>query len=222
MDIYLLFRKKSLLTEEGLPWLRGAFEHEFTARRNSSGRAVVSAVLVRSLLACLDGAVQYAEANTGGELAAGVQQIGGGQPHPLDDLQVDHLLDQHGRQRSHLLAHAPVRLRTVAQQLDHLTHDRIFDLNLGQPAQRPNFQPVRITHFVVGAQPGDHFAAVFGGLGAVARKGDGALRTDRQVAPMVEDDADLVVKLKRLFPHLIISSNNDLPDKLGNLLKSLA
>ena len=36
------------------------------------------------------------------------------------------------------------------------------------------------------------------------------------------DDADLVVKLKRLFPHLIISSNNDLPDKLGNLLKSLA
>jgi len=36
------------------------------------------------------------------------------------------------------------------------------------------------------------------------------------------DDADLVVKLKRLFPHLIISSNNDLPDKLGNLLRSLA
>jgi hypothetical protein len=36
------------------------------------------------------------------------------------------------------------------------------------------------------------------------------------------DDADLMVKLKRLFPHLIISSNNDLPDKLGNLLRSLA
>jgi hypothetical protein len=36
------------------------------------------------------------------------------------------------------------------------------------------------------------------------------------------EDADLAAKLKRLFPHLIICSNNDLPDKLGNLLKSLA
>ena len=54
MDIYLLFRKKSPLTKEGMLWLRGALEHEFTAWRNSSGRAVVSAVLVRSLLACLD------------------------------------------------------------------------------------------------------------------------------------------------------------------------
>jgi hypothetical protein len=36
------------------------------------------------------------------------------------------------------------------------------------------------------------------------------------------DDAELAAKLKRLFPYLIISSNNDLPDKLGNLLRSLA
>lgn len=73
MDIYLLFRKKSPLTEEGLPWLRGAYEHEFTAKRNTTGRAVVSAVLVRSLLACLDGAVQYAEANSGGDIVARVR-----------------------------------------------------------------------------------------------------------------------------------------------------
>jgi len=72
MDIYLLFRKKSPLTEEGLPWLRGAFEHEFTAQRNASGRAVVSALLVRSLLACLDGAVKDAKANTGGDIVARV------------------------------------------------------------------------------------------------------------------------------------------------------
>jgi len=36
------------------------------------------------------------------------------------------------------------------------------------------------------------------------------------------DDNELITKLKRLFPHLTISSNNDLADKLGNLLKSLA
>lgn len=83
MDIYLLFRKKSPLTEEGLPWLRGAFEHEFTARRNSSGRAVVSAVLVRSLLACLDGAVQYAEANTGGDIVARVRSSSAPSSHAI-------------------------------------------------------------------------------------------------------------------------------------------
>jgi hypothetical protein len=65
MDIYLLFRKKPPLTEEGRPVnrfanaLRGALEREFTARRNSSGRAVVSVLLVRSLLAYLDGAVSW-------------------------------------------------------------------------------------------------------------------------------------------------------------------
>ncbi len=65
MDIYLLFRKKSPLTEEGLSWLRGAEEHTYAAKRNASGRGVISAVLVRSLLACLDGAVSYAESNAG-------------------------------------------------------------------------------------------------------------------------------------------------------------
>ncbi len=36
------------------------------------------------------------------------------------------------------------------------------------------------------------------------------------------DDRELVTKLERLFPHLIVRSNNDPPDKLGNLRKSLA
>jgi len=63
MDIYLLFRKKSPLSDEGLPWLRGAEEHEFTAKRNTTGRAVISAILVRALLACLEGAVEYAESD---------------------------------------------------------------------------------------------------------------------------------------------------------------
>ncbi|MEW5869900.1 MAG: hypothetical protein AB1894_11535 [Chloroflexota bacterium] len=65
MDIHLLFRKKSPLSAEGLPWLRGAEEHEFTAKRNTTGRASVSAILVRALIACLDGAVEYAEASGG-------------------------------------------------------------------------------------------------------------------------------------------------------------
>ena len=83
MDIYLLFRKKSPLTEEGLPWLRGALEHEFTARRNASGRAVVSAVLVRSLLACLDGAVSYAEATLAGDVVARVRSSSAPSAHAL-------------------------------------------------------------------------------------------------------------------------------------------
>ena len=36
------------------------------------------------------------------------------------------------------------------------------------------------------------------------------------------DNSDLVTKLHLLFPRLIVCSNNDLPDKLGNLLRSLA
>ena len=36
MDTYLLFRKKAPLTEDGLPWLRGAETHTFTAKRNTA------------------------------------------------------------------------------------------------------------------------------------------------------------------------------------------
>ena len=81
MDIYLFFRKKSPLTEEGMPWLSGAEEHAATARRNSSGRAAVSAVLVRSLLACLDGAVVHAETSSSGDIIARVRSSS--TPHSL-------------------------------------------------------------------------------------------------------------------------------------------
>ena len=73
MDIYLFFRKKTPLTEEGMPWLNGSEEHDQTARRNGSGRAALSAVLVRSLLACLDGAVVYAETDSRGNIIARVR-----------------------------------------------------------------------------------------------------------------------------------------------------
>ena len=36
------------------------------------------------------------------------------------------------------------------------------------------------------------------------------------------DDRELIGKLKQLFSRLIVCSNNELPDKLGNLLRSLA
>ena len=64
VDIWLLFRKKTPMNNEGIPWLKGAEEHAFTAKRNTTGRAAVSAILVRALLACLDGAVLYAESQS--------------------------------------------------------------------------------------------------------------------------------------------------------------
>ena len=57
MDTALLFRKHTPLTDDHLPWLRGAEEHAWTARRNASGKGVVSAILVRSLLSALDSSV---------------------------------------------------------------------------------------------------------------------------------------------------------------------
>ena len=36
MDTYLLFSKKTHLNEDGLPWLKGAETHTFTAKRNTS------------------------------------------------------------------------------------------------------------------------------------------------------------------------------------------
>jgi MoxR-like ATPase len=57
MDTMLLFRKRTSLTDDHLPWLRGGEEHPWLARRNSSGKGVVSAILVRSLLSALDGSV---------------------------------------------------------------------------------------------------------------------------------------------------------------------
>jgi hypothetical protein len=57
MDTVLLFRKRTPLTEDGLPWLRGSEEHPWAARRNTSGKGVVSAILVRALLSALEGSV---------------------------------------------------------------------------------------------------------------------------------------------------------------------
>ena len=52
------------------------------------------------------------------------------------------------------------------------------------------------------------------------------LRLERQglipIGVYLGDDFDLMAKLHKLFPRLIVCSNNDLPDKLGNLLRSLA
>ena len=51
MDINLLFRKRTPLTDDGLPWLSGNERHIWCARRNTSGEAVVSAILVRAVQA---------------------------------------------------------------------------------------------------------------------------------------------------------------------------
>ena len=55
MDTVLLFRKRTPLTDDRLPWLRGSEEHPWAARRNTSGKGVVSAILVRALLSALEG-----------------------------------------------------------------------------------------------------------------------------------------------------------------------
>jgi MoxR-like ATPase len=66
MEIYLLFRKRTSLADDGLPWLNGSEEHSYTAVRNSERRGSVSAILVRSLLSVLDGNVISASSFDGG------------------------------------------------------------------------------------------------------------------------------------------------------------
>ena len=68
MDTLLLFRKHTPLSEDGLPWLSGAEEHAWPACRNSSGKGVVSAILVRSLLCTLEGNVLEAYRNPSAQL----------------------------------------------------------------------------------------------------------------------------------------------------------
>ncbi len=52
MDTSLLFRKRSALTEEGLPWLRADERSAaWCARRNLTGEAGVSAILIRAVQA---------------------------------------------------------------------------------------------------------------------------------------------------------------------------
>ena len=57
MDTVMLIRKRTPLTDDILPWLRSSKEHTWTARRNTSGMSIVSAILVRTLLRVLDGRV---------------------------------------------------------------------------------------------------------------------------------------------------------------------
>ena len=54
MNSYLLFRKKTTMAEDGLPWLKGGEEFrdpEYAARRNTSGRVGIGYLIVRGLLA---------------------------------------------------------------------------------------------------------------------------------------------------------------------------
>ncbi len=52
MDIGLLFRKRHALSDEGLPWLRGDERSAaWCARRNTTGEAGVSAILIRAVQA---------------------------------------------------------------------------------------------------------------------------------------------------------------------------
>jgi MoxR-like ATPase len=51
MDIGLLFRKRHALTDEGLLWLRGDERGPWCARRNTTGEAGVSAILIRAVQA---------------------------------------------------------------------------------------------------------------------------------------------------------------------------
>ena len=61
MNVDLLFRKRTPLTEWGLPWLRGGETHPWAARRNPNREACVSAILVRSLLSALEGSILSAD-----------------------------------------------------------------------------------------------------------------------------------------------------------------
>jgi hypothetical protein len=62
-NIVLHFRKRYPLSEDHLPWLLGPEEHPWTARRNTSGKGVVSAILVRALYVLVDrsGSMAYFE-----------------------------------------------------------------------------------------------------------------------------------------------------------------
>lgn len=57
MNISLLFRKHTPLSEDGLPWLDAGEVYPFPAKRNPTGAVRISAILVRSLLSILEGYV---------------------------------------------------------------------------------------------------------------------------------------------------------------------
>jgi MoxR-like ATPase len=73
VNVTLLFRKRTPLHSDGLPWLRGAEEHTFVASRNPAAYALVSAILVRALLAAADGRVIAAAGRAGSDLVVEVR-----------------------------------------------------------------------------------------------------------------------------------------------------
>ncbi len=68
MNISLLFRKHTPLSEDGLPWLDAGEVYPFPAKRNPTGAVRISAILVRSLLSILEGYVL--EARCDGDFVA--------------------------------------------------------------------------------------------------------------------------------------------------------
>jgi MoxR-like ATPase len=54
MNISLLFRKRTILSEDGLPWLDAGETYPYPAKRNPTGVARISAILVRAILSILD------------------------------------------------------------------------------------------------------------------------------------------------------------------------
>lgn len=69
MDTLLLFRKRSPLTDDRLPWSRDSGKHTWTAWRNTSGKGEGSAILARALLSALDGSLLM-KCNAGGAPSA--------------------------------------------------------------------------------------------------------------------------------------------------------
>ncbi len=63
MNISTLFRKRSPMTDEGMPWLNCSQEHTWTAKRNTTGKAAPSAILIRALISAIEGGIVDINAN---------------------------------------------------------------------------------------------------------------------------------------------------------------
>ena len=60
MNVHLLFGSKKPLDDWGAPWLKGGQEHTHLAVRNPGGKAALSSLLAKSLMAVLQGEVKSA------------------------------------------------------------------------------------------------------------------------------------------------------------------
>lgn len=137
MDTVLLFRKRTPLTDDRLPWLRGSEEHPWTARRNTSGKGVVSAILVRALLSARGKVLGVIEAvnKIGGSFDLHDQEVLGALCHSAAiALENARLLGetQHHAEQMALLYQAGLTLnRTldIHEQLEALYHISMQALN---------------------------------------------------------------------------------------------